>query len=155
MINLSLKELKIITKYRSIKGYESKSKVKLWDILNGPKPIKENKTISNIRKDNDIDDTEYKGLRDTRPKNYYENDDNIEYKGLRNIRFLFELEEEDYYKPVKISNAFSYYMEYEGNGDNDKSLSINEYLDKIRPYLTDMINDLKKQGGWKIQWQMQ
>ena len=30
-------------------------------------------------------------------------------------------------------------------------MSIKEYLDKIRPYLSDRINDLKAQGEWKIE----
>ena len=30
-------------------------------------------------------------------------------------------------------------------------LSIEEYLNKIRPYLSNMVNDLKTQGEWKIQ----
>ena len=42
--------------------------------------------------------------------------------------------------------------EYESNGDKDKALSIEEYFDKIRPYLTNMINDLKTKDEWKIQF---
>ena len=30
-------------------------------------------------------------------------------------------------------------------------LSVEEYFDKIRPYLKDIINDLKKSDTWKIQ----
>ena len=33
----------------------------------------------------------------------------------------------------------------------EKTLSIKEYLNEIKPYLSDMINDLKTQGKWKIQ----
>ena len=29
-------------------------------------------------------------------------------------------------------------------------LSVEEYFDKIRPYLKDIINDLKKSDTWKI-----
>ena len=36
------------------------------------------------------------------------------------------------------------YIEHESNGDRNKTLSIKEYLNKIRPYLKDIINDLKK-----------
>ena len=32
----------------------------------------------------------------------------------------------------------------------DKILSIEDYLDKIKAYLIDMINDLKTQGEFKI-----
>ena len=66
---------------------------------------------------------------------------------LRDIRALFESDEDDYYKPIKTSNAFnSNYIEHKSNGDTNKYLSIKEYLNKIRPYLSDMINDLKTQG---------
>ena len=34
-------------------------------------------------------------------------------------------------------------MEYESRGDKDKNLSPEEYLDMIRPYLRDMINNHK------------
>ena len=43
------------------------------------------------------------------------------------------------------------YIEYEGNRDGNKKLSVAEYLNKIRPYLKDIINNLKKSDTWKIQ----
>ena len=62
---------------------------------------------------------------------------------------------EDYYEPIRISNAFcSNYIKYESNRYKDKTLSIEEYLDKIRPYLSNMINNLKTQVEWKIQLTM-
>ena len=42
------------------------------------------------------------------------------------------------------------FIEYENNDGRKKSLSVEEYLDKIRPYLKDIINSLKKSGTWKI-----
>ena len=65
---------------------------------------------------------------------------------LRNIRNLFENEEEEnYYKPIAVSIFWSNnYIEYESNGDRNKTLSAEEYLNKIRPYLKDIINNLKK-----------
>ena len=48
-----------------------------------------------------------------------------------------------------------YYLEYESKGHKDKKLSPKEYLDMIRPYLSDMINDHKTQSEWKIQLTMQ
>ena len=41
-------------------------------------------------------------------------------------------------------------MEYESRGDKDKNLSPEEYLDMIRPYLRDMINNHKT--PLKILW---
>ena len=68
------------------------------------------------------------------------------------IKNIFEQEEkENYYKPVRVSNFWSNnYIEYENNGDRNKTLSVEEYLNKIRPYLKDIINSLKKTDKWKI-----
>ena len=53
---------------------------------------------------------------------------------------------------IRTDNAFSRnYIKYESNADKDKTLSVKEYLDKIRPYLSDIINDHMTQGEWKIQ----
>ena len=73
---------------------------------------------------------------------------------LRDIKNLFEHEEgeENYYKPVRVSTFWSnIYIEYESNGDRNKIPSVEEYLNKIKPYLKDIINNLKKSGTWKIQ----
>ena len=60
-------------------------------------------------------------------------------------------QEEDNYKPEKIGNAFSSnYIEYKSSGNKDKTLSPKDYLDEIKPYLSDIINDHKTQGEWKI-----
>ena len=45
-------------------------------------------------------------------------------------------------------------MEYESKGDKDKILSVKEYPDMMRPYLSDIINDHKTEGEWKIQLTM-
>ena len=71
---------------------------------------------------------------------------------MRDIKTLFESDEEDYYKPIRTRNVFSSnYIEYESNGNKDKTLFINDYLDKIEPYLDDLIDNHKIQGEWKIQ----
>ena len=63
--------------------------------------------------------------------------------------------EEDYYEPVKTINAFNnYYIEYESKGDKDKILSLKEYLDMIKQYLSRIINDHKTPNEWKIQLTM-
>ena len=69
----------------------------------------------------------------------------IKYRVIRDIRNLFKHGEENYYKPGKVRNFWSNNcIEYESNSDRNKTLSIEEYLNKIRPYLKDIINDLKK-----------
>ena len=52
---------------------------------------------------------------------------------------------------MRISDAFnSNYNEYRSSGDKTKTLSIKDYLDEIKPYLSDIINDHKTKGEWKI-----
>ena len=41
-------------------------------------------------------------------------------------------------------------IKYESIGDKDKNLLIKEYIDLIRPYLSDIINNHQAQGGQKI-----
>ena len=46
------------------------------------------------------------------------------------MRILFASDAEDNFEPVRIGNSFSSnYIEYESNGDKDKKISIEEYLD--------------------------
>ena len=98
--------------------------------------------------------------------------DDLDYKKIRSIEYLFDEINEDYYKPVKTKSAFNNnYIEYESRGHKDENLSPKEYLDMIRPYLRDMINNHKEAlkftnptgkiiedktfGEWKIQLTMQ
>ena len=58
---------------------------------------------------------------------------------IRDIRNLFE-EQEDYYIPVRVGNFLSNnYIEFKNNGDRNKALLVEEYLNKIRPYLKGII----------------
>ena len=75
---------------------------------------------------------------------------------ITNIQYITNLfqheEKEVYYKLARGGNFWSNnYIEYESNGDRNKTLSIEEYLTKIRPYLKNIINDLKKFDTCKIQ----
>ena len=70
---------------------------------------------------------------------------------LRDITNPFEQEEENYYKPERVSHFWSNnYIEYKSKGDRSKKLSVKEYLNKIRPYLKDIINHLKISDTWKF-----
>ena len=72
----------------------------------------------------------------------------IKDKILRDIKYLFE----EYYQPVRVNNFWSNnYIEYKSNGNRNTTLSVEEYLDKIRSYFKDIINDLKKSDTCKIQ----
>ena len=65
---------------------------------------------------------------------------------------LFDLSiDDDYYKPIITKGACNNsYIQYESRGDKGKDLSIEEYLDIIKPYLNDIINDHKTQEKWRI-----
>ena len=71
---------------------------------------------------------------------------------IRDVKDLFYLSiDENYYKPIITNGAFNNnYIQHESKGNKDKILTTSEYLDMIRPYLIDIINDHKTQGEWKI-----
>ena len=85
-------------------------------------------------------------------KKYYDDDDD-EYKGISDIKGLFDLSnDKDYHNAIIFKSAFNNnYVMHESNGDKDKILTLKEYLNMIRPYLVDMINDHKNKSEWKIQ----
>ena len=121
--SLSSNKLKLISKLRKIKNYENMSEDELQNAFKNSKPFKDSKEIKKENQD------------------YYEI--------IRDLRFLYE-PKENYYEPRKTKGAFgSNYVEYESNGDIDEVLSIEDYLIKREPYLTDIINEHK--DGWKIQ----
>ena len=69
---------------------------------------------------------------------------------LRDIKNLFEYEEEDYYKPLIVNNFLSNsYIEYKSKGDR-KPVSVEEYLNKIKPYLKGIANDLRMMKQMKL-----
>ena len=90
-----------------------------------------------------------------------------EYKKIRRARRLFKYPNRDYYKPIKTDDSFdnkNNYIEYISKGDKYENLSTKEYLDMIRPYLKNMIDDHKTPvklpynkitfGEWKIKLTM-
>ena len=69
---------------------------------------------------------------------------------LSDIRNLFQHEGKDYCKPARVGNFCSNnYIEYEGKDNRNKTLSVEEYLNKVRLYLKDIINNIKKSETWK------
>ena len=75
-------------------------------------------------------------------------DHNTKYWGIEIIRHLFHKNEiEDYYKPKLIN-----YQQYQTDSDR-KLLAPNEYLEKIRSNLIQLINN-HKDNNWKIQLTM-
>ena len=78
----------------------------------------------------------------------------LNYAAIKDMRNLFRMEKEtkvikdrrrNYYKPIRVNNFWSNnYIKYKNKGDSNKTISVEEYYDKFRPYLKDMINNLKK-----------
>ena len=64
---------------------------------------------------------------------------------VNNIKTLFEQQEEDYYKLVRVSNFWNKnYIEYERSGHKNKNLSVKYYINEIKTYLRDIIINLEK-----------
>ena len=117
------------------------------DFLENIRDLFNNKLDKKINNTNDEDFIEnikdlFNNKLDKKRNNNNTNDDFIE-----NIRDLFSIL---YYEPVLIKSGFdNNYLEYMSNGNN--SLSFNEYLELIKPYLYDLINVYKAKGEWKLQ----
>ena len=75
----------------------------------------------------------------------FANDD--EYRKIGTVRTLFNEFDRDYCKPMRTDYGFdgrqNDYMEYTSRGDRYENLSPKKYLNMIRPYLRDLINDHK------------
>ena len=70
---------------------------------------------------------------------------------IRDVKNLYKPEKDNYYKPVRVNNFYSNnYIEYASNGDRNKTAWIKEYFDEIKPYLKDIINNLKTSDTCKI-----
>ena len=127
------------------------SKNKLISSLKASELLQRNKTTKDITKKDSNTDEMLQSIR-----NFFtqEKEKDIKDGVLRDKRTLYKLKK-DYYEPIRNGNAFKInYIEYESNGDKDKTLSIKEYLDEIRPYLNNLIDDHRTQGEWKIQLTM-
>ena len=70
-----------------------------------------------------------------------------------------DVDNNNYYEPILVKSSFkNNYKYYESRRDKDKHLSVKQYLYKIMPYLSDLINDHKtirnNSNEWKIQINM-
>ena len=84
-------------------------------------------------------------------KKLHKYQDNITY----GLDYLFnKLNEEYYYKPTEVNSALNgNYMLYESKGDRDNKLALYEYFDTIKPYLKDMIDNLRLEVNRKYNYQ--
>ena len=70
---------------------------------------------------------------------------------IRDIKTLFEQQQQDYYQRKRVSNFWNNnYIAYKSNGARNRNLSLDEYINKIEPYLRDIIMYLQKSDTWKI-----
>ena len=121
----------------------------------------ENKTNLSDKEKGKIDDNLLKLVNklNKKEKHRYHYLDDLDYHGLTDIENAFDNIDDDYYKPILVKSSFNEsYKYYESRGDKDKKLSIEQYLDVIKPYLSDLINDHKaietSSNEWKIQINM-
>ena len=139
-------EIEKITKEFNESRYKF-SKLKIKEIRKNLYKVENEKNLSESKiKEIEKNLTELeKNLSKT--KKYHDYDDS-EYRRIRNVRDLFDLSiDEDYYKPIIVKSAFDgNYIQYESKGDKGKNLSIKRYLNTIKPYLIDIINEHKTHG---------
>ena len=94
-------------------------------------------------------------------KEEYKYHDCDDYYGIRGIENLFTNDndtdnDDNYYKLVLVETSFKNgYKYYESQGDKDKKLSVKQYLYKIIPYLSDLINDHKAIRSNSNEWKTQ
>ena len=96
--------------------------------------------------DGNIDSVDYEKL-DKYDDNYDFADDDDKYRKIGSIRTLFKEFDRDSYKPIRTDDGFAgkrnNYIEYKSKGDRYENLSPKEYLNMIKPYLRDLINNHK------------
>ena len=112
--------------------------------------IEKKENLSDKEKEKIYDDlVELVKTLDKKEKYKYHDRDDLDYHGIRDIENLFDADNnEDYYKPILVKSSFKEnYKYYESRGDKDKKLSVKQYLYKIMPYLSDLINDHKTNGN--------
>ena len=101
---------------------------------------------------------ELANILDKKEIHKYADHDDLYYFRIRDIEHLFtNIDDNDYYKPVLTKNSFNNnYEYYEIRGDRHKNLSLKDYLYKITPELTELINEKKnnKKNEQKIQLSM-
>ena len=160
-INKKLEEIRkdfYELRYKFTKKEADKYRKAFYDLKNhkhlSESEIKEaGKNLTELKKSlrfkkfySDIDSVDYDDLYNY-DDNYDFVDDDDEYRIIGSIRTLFKEFDRDYYKPIRTDDGFAgrrnNYIEYKSKGDRYEKLSPEEYLNLIRPYLRDLINNHK------------
>ena len=138
---------KEIDRYRKafydVKNYENLSISKIKKTNESLTKLKESLKFKKFH--GNIDSVNYEDL-DNYDYNYDFADDD-EYRKIGSIRTLFKELDRDYYKPIRTDIGFAgrndNYIEYTSKADRYENLSPREYLNVIRTYLRNLINDDK------------
>ena len=126
--------------------------------------IEKKENLSEKEKEKIYDDlVELVNTLNKKEKHKYHDHDDLDYYGIRDTENLFDDDndnDDDYYKPILVESSFKNdYKYHESRGNKDKNLSVKQYLYKIMPYLSDLINNRKtnrnNSNKWKIQINMQ
>ena len=127
--------------------------------------IEKKKNFSNKKKEEIYDHLVnlVKTLNKKEKYQYHDRDD-LDYHGIRDIENSFRNVDDDdyyyYYKPILIKRSFLRIMTNIMTAEKikTKKLSVKQYLYKIMPYLSHIINDHKtiknESNEWKIQTNM-
>ena len=107
--------------------------------------IKNKKNLSDVEKEKNYDNlVELVRTLDKKEKYKCHDRDDFDYHGIRDIENLFDnINDNDYYKSSLVKIYFKENYKYENRGDKDKQFSVEQYLDMIKPYLSDLINENK------------
>ena len=98
--------------------------------------IKKSFIKQKIRKTFQINLLELVNKLNKKGKYRYHDRDDLDYHGIRNTENVFDnIDDNDYYKQILINSSFDEnYKFYETKDNKDKKLSIEQYLDMIKPY---------------------
>ena len=115
-------------------------------------PPKKDKKVNVTDTDKDkINNPLFKIIFDLNERNKYRHIDydDQNYYGIKDIEHLYT-NPDDYYKPILAKQSFDHNYEfYACTGNKNKESSLKQYIDKVLPYLGDLIN--KKKDNQKIQ----
>ena len=129
--------------FYDVKNYKNRSISKIKKASKSLTKLKKSLRFKKFH--GNLDSVNYEDL-DNYNYNYDIADDD-EYRKIGSIRTLFKELDKDYYKPIRTDAGFAgrndNYIEHMSNAYRYENLSPKEYLNVIRPYLRNLINDHK------------
>ena len=68
------------------------------------------------------------------------------------MRIVFEEDDDEYFKLKRVTKfRHNDYVEHKSNSDRNKNLLLEQYRNKTKSYLRDVISDLQESDTWMIQ----